>query len=91
MRRDVTPMTPLFRKLNLKDQRDMVVLHAPTSFEVELARLEGIAVRRTLKGPKAIEFTIAFVTRQSELDRAGRSIARLAQGDAVGKRRASRT
>jgi len=76
-------MTPLFRKLNLKDQREIVVLHAPASFEVELARLEGIAVRRTLEGRKTIEFAIAFVTKQSELDRAARSIARLAQGDAV--------
>jgi hypothetical protein len=76
-------MTPLFKKLNLKDQREIVVLNAPASFEAELARLEGLTVRRTVKGLKGVEFAIAFVTKQSELDAAVRSIARLAQGDAV--------
>lgn len=34
-------MTPLFKKLNLTDQRSIVVLNAPASFESELAALSG--------------------------------------------------
>ena len=39
-------MTPLFNKLNLKGQKDIVVLNAPESFQREMDALEGVAIHR---------------------------------------------
>lgn len=76
-------MASVFEKLNLKGQKQILVLNAPESFEGELAGLRGIAVRRALKDFKEIEFALAFVTKQAEVDTLGKSIAQKATGDAV--------
>lgn len=76
-------MASVFEKLNLKDQKQILVLNAPESFEGELAGLRGVAVRRALKDLKEIEFALAFVTKQAEVDTLGKSIAQKATGDAV--------
>src|SRR3984885_10048774 len=77
------PSSPLFTKLNLKDQVQVVVLSAPQSFEAELDRLKGIDVRRDLPGASPISFLLAFVTKKSEIDSISKKIDKLAQGDAV--------
>ena len=76
-------MTPLVKKLNLKDQREVVVLGAPESFEPELDALDGITVRR--KAPKSggVEFALAFVRTLDEVRAAADAILPRAQGDAV--------
>lgn len=76
-------MTPLFKKLNLKDQQSIVVLNAPASFETELRALEGVAVRRRIDNGSTFDFGIAFATTQKQLDAASAALAAAAQGDAV--------
>lgn len=76
-------MTPLFQKLNLKDQTEILVLNAPQSFAPELAALTGVNIVRDLKAAKAIHFALAFVTQQAEVDSLADAIAQRAQGDAV--------
>jgi hypothetical protein len=79
-------MSEVFKKLNLKDQTEIVVLNAPESFEPELARLEtlqGIAIRRDLKEVRQVAFSLAFVTKQKEVDALAKAVARKAAGDAV--------
>lgn len=76
-------MTAMFKKLNLKDQAEIVVLNAPSSFEAELAYLEDIAIRRRLTGIKALSFVLAFVTKQKEVDTLAERIAAKAEGDAI--------
>ena len=76
-------ISPLFAKLNLKDQREIVVLNAPASFEVELSRLENVSVKRQLSDKSRIAFALAFVTKQNEVDAAAKSFAKAAEGDAV--------
>ena len=76
-------MTPLFKKLNLKLQDEIVVLNAPASFEAELEALDGVRVRRTLRGVRAVDFALAFVIQRKELDRVFEAIAARAEGDAV--------
>src|SRR5262245_15225527 len=72
----------LFAKLNLKDQKDIVVVNAPESFTAELKKLSGVTVRTTLPaGP--VSFALAFVTRQPEVDSIAKSLTRLAEGDAI--------
>ncbi len=76
-------MTPTFKKLNLKDQRQIVVLNAPRSFEPEMAALHGVAVLRALNAAAEVEFSLAFVTKQDEVDNLGKAIAKSVKGDAV--------
>ncbi len=76
-------MASVFGKLNLKDQKEILVLNAPASFEPELKALRGVTVLRDLKSIGPIEFSLAFVTRQKEVDTLGKAIAKKADGDAV--------
>jgi len=73
---------PTFAKLNLKDQSEIVVLNAPASFEPELKALKGVSIRRDAKGGD-IDFSLAFVMTQKELDALGPQVAKKAKGDAV--------
>jgi hypothetical protein len=42
-----------FEKLNLKDQKRIVVVNAPASFERELAALRGVAIARDARDAAA--------------------------------------
>jgi hypothetical protein len=61
-------MATVFAKLNLKDHKQIVVLDAPSSFESELAALQGVEVLRDLKKAKQVTFSL---------------LARKAKGDAI--------
>ncbi len=76
-------MSALFRKLNLKEQREITVLNAPPSFEAELAQLEGVEVRRTLTRGATTAFGIGFAITQKDLDDCSTKLARACTGDAV--------
>jgi len=76
-------MASTFDKLNLKEQKQILVLNTPESFEPELKTLRGVTVQRDLKSAGQIEFSLAFVTKQKEVDTLGKAIARKAEGDAV--------
>lgn len=76
-------MSPVFGKLNLKDQKQIVVVNAPGSFEPEIAGLEGVKVIRDPGALKETSFALVFVTKQKELDRLAAAIGQKAKGDAV--------
>jgi hypothetical protein len=76
-------MASIFEKLNLKDQREILVVNAPTSFEAELSKLKGVAVQRDPKKMAEIPFSLAFVTKQQEVDTIARAITSKAKGDAI--------
>lgn len=73
-----------FSKLNLKDQREILVLDAPASFEHEIESLGGgVHVVRRLEEAHTFESALAFVTRRSELERISKLLAEKAVGDAL--------
>jgi hypothetical protein len=76
-------MASLFEKLQLKNHQEILVLHAPESFETELSRLGVLHVHRTLESVPEIRFGLAFVTRQAEVDALAHKIAARAKGDAA--------
>lgn len=76
-------MTPLFKKLNFKDQQSIVVLNAPESFEAELRALSGVVVSRKIGQRDKLDFGIAFVVTQKQLDEASAAFAAAADGDAI--------
>jgi hypothetical protein len=76
-------MSALFKKLNLTDQKSIVIFNAPDSFKAELAALKGVEVLRDPKSPKAVGFALGFAVTQAELDRMSKLLAAGAQGDAI--------
>jgi hypothetical protein len=76
-------MASTFEKMNLKDRKQIVVLNSPESFERELSALRGVKILRSLEGLNEIEFLLAFVTMQKEVDSIGKAVAKKTQGDAV--------
>jgi len=77
-------MTPLFKKLNFKDQQEILVVNAPTSFDTELADIAKFTeITRAIKKVKAIDFAIIFVLTQEQIDNAIDLIFPKLNGDAV--------
>jgi hypothetical protein len=76
-------MTPLFSRLNLKSQTEILVLNAPESFESEIEALGEISVLQDEKDAKEITFLLAFVTQQEEVNEIAELTAEKAQADAV--------
>ena len=76
-------MPGVFAKLNLKDQKQIVVLNSPESFEGELAALKGVDIVRDVKRAKSVAFSLAFVTEQKQVDTLAPAVARKTEGDAV--------
>jgi hypothetical protein len=76
-------MATVFEKLNLGDRQEIVVLHAPESFQSELAQLPVITIHHHLESVAECGFWLAFVTRQAELDKLIPQIVKRAKGDAI--------
>jgi len=77
------PITPLFKKLNLKEQTSVLVLNAPDSFEPELEALDDIPLEDNIYDVDDVPFALVFVLSQEEVDTAARAIAPKAPGDAI--------
>ena len=76
-------MSEIFEKLNLKDQQEILVLHAPESFQPELARLPVLTIHNHIESVREIGFFLAFVTRKSEVNALAKVVAARAIGDAI--------
>jgi hypothetical protein len=75
--------SPLFAKMNLKDQTEIAVVNAPDGFERELSQLRGVKVKRALGVASPVSFALTFVKTQGEVDAAARQVAKAVEGDAV--------
>lgn len=77
-------MDAVFKKLNLKNQKTVVVLNTPDSFGINLDSIRDEAkIVYSLKEVSEIDFILIFVTKQTEIDDLIPKIAPLLQGDAV--------
>ena len=77
------PMPTTFDKLNLKDQKELVVLNAPSTFQPELEGLKGKIIQRNLATVKQLDYFLAFVTKKADVDVLAPQIDKRANGDAV--------
>jgi hypothetical protein len=62
-------MNPIFKKLNFKDQKTLLVIYHPDSFLPEVNDMNEMA--EIYKDPtklEEIEFAVIFVTKQKEID-----------------------
>lgn len=76
-------MSELFAKLNWKNQAEILVINAPASFEAELVRLQNVTIQRSIEKLEQVTFSLAFVTKQIEVDSLALAIAEKAKGDAI--------
>lgn len=76
-------MATTFEKLNLKDHQQIVVLNAPQSFAPELAKLPVKTIHHSITSVPDIDFFLAFVTSESEVDALAPQIGKRAKGDAI--------
>jgi len=77
-------MDAVFKKLNLKNQKTVVILNAPVSFETNVDSIRDQAsIVTSLEGISEIEFIMLFVTKQTEIDDVVPKVAPLLKGDAV--------
>lgn len=56
-------MSSALEKLNLRQQQEIPVVNAPSSFEPELLALSGVTVLRDPKRSKVIHFAFVFATQ----------------------------
>jgi hypothetical protein len=77
-------MTPLFKKLNYKDQQQIVVADAPKSFDVELKDIKSHAkIIKHVDKVEEVEFIIGFVTTQIQINTLLENVFTKLKGDAV--------
>lgn len=77
-------MTPLFKKLNLKNQAPVYILNPPESFAPELTLLEAAGVQvRELKGDAPAEFILIFALRKEQIDQAASLVAKHLTADGI--------
>lgn len=77
-------MNPIFKKLNYKNQSEVVVLNAPKSFDSDLNEISELTIVKTsLSEVKRIEFILTFVTKIFEIDSMILKINDLLEDDAV--------
>ncbi len=74
-------MDPLLRKLNLKDEPEIVVLGAPAALAPLLERFSA-DVRVRTRMPARAAFVIAFVRTAAEIERRAAQVASGTEGDA---------
>jgi hypothetical protein len=62
-------MESVFKKLNLKDQKQIVVLCSPDSFEINLNSIQpAVNVIKSMESASEIAFALLFVTKQEQVD-----------------------
>ena len=77
-------MNAIFKKLNYKDQVQVVIVNAPQSFEKEMDEMGTITtVKTNLGATKEVEFFLGFVTKQKEVDGLTKKIAPIIKGDGL--------
>ena len=77
-------MDAVLKKLNYKDQETVFVINSPQSFEENLLSIaDKCEIRRQVGNGDRIEFAMAFVTKQEELNDTVSSLAPKLQGDAI--------
>lgn len=80
----MSPINPIFAKLNYKTQPEIAVINSPEEFLPVVDEMKLIAsVSTDTKQIQAGSFAIAFVKTQKEVDAVSQALAEKLHGDAV--------
>jgi hypothetical protein len=77
-------MNSIFKKLNFKDQKEILILNYPDSFKSDLEEMESLTkIRKQLRGVEEISFCLIFVMKKQGIDDVVPKIVDLLIDDAV--------
>ncbi len=77
-------ITPLFKKLNFKQHKEILILNHPSEFEASLNDMrDNTTIRTSIQAIGDIEFVLAFVTTRSEINAVTPLIDQKLKGDGV--------
>ncbi len=77
-------MDPIFKKLNFKEQAPILVLNAPDSFRKNMRAMAGwTQFIENSDEVETLDFAMAFVTQQAEIDAIVPRLVPKLQGDAL--------
>ena len=76
-------MKSVWEKLNLKDHKEIMVLHAPESFEEAISELQGVKVVRETGGSESVKFFLFFVTQKEAVARIASDVVAQTTGDVI--------
>jgi len=77
-------MTPLFKKLNFKDQKEICIINPPAEFdqEIEVMRSET-GINDNLRDCKKADFVLLFVKTKKEIETFAAALQKKLEGDPV--------
>jgi hypothetical protein len=77
-------MTPLFKKLNFKDQKEICIINAPTEFDQEIVVMKTETdINDSLHDCKNTGFVIAFVKTKMEIETIAATLQKKLEGDPI--------
>jgi len=76
-------MTEIFKKLNYKSQRPILVLNAPASFGPELDAMRDAEIHKKPEKGQTYNFALAFAAMEKDLIKAAKDIKRFLTPDSV--------
>ncbi|MCX2680494.1 hypothetical protein OOZ15_11125 [Galbibacter sp. EGI 63066] len=76
-------MKPLFEKLKLEKQKEILILNEPDGFSEELAKLVDIDIIESLIQVNKIEFALVFVSTIKEFERQSATLLPKLKDDVV--------
>lgn len=77
-------MTPLFKKLNFKQQNEICIINRPPEFETEMDAMNGYTTMRTnMDDSEEIEFVLTFVKTKADIDKVATGIHDKVKGDGI--------
>ena len=77
-------MTPIFKKLNFKDQKEICILNVPSEFSGELIAMKNFTTIKTdINECVTIEFILTFVKSKTEIDNLFPTIDYKLKGDGI--------
>lgn len=77
-------MTPTFKKLNFKTQKEICIVNSPSEFAQELKAMKIFtSIKTDIKECKDIEFILTFVKTKDEIDKITRAVEKKLKGDGI--------
>lgn len=77
-------LDPVFKKLNYKDQSTLHIIDAPESFIPNMKSMDAFAtVKTSLTGAKQLNFVLAFVKTQRQIDALATKLPQVLEADPV--------
>jgi hypothetical protein len=77
-------MTPLFKKLNFKNQKEIFIINPPKEFELEQKEISAfVTLKNKLVQTEPIEFVLSFVKSKEEIENLTQTIIPLLKEDAL--------